>query len=240
MWPRPSRDHALLKARAETEIIAKGKREGNWIMSSRSGYYYREESGRGASGYRRGGYDDDPTSRLDQRLTEANHRMEDASFRCVRTLHETMQIANDTSEELERQSESLDRTEDNLDRMAVDLESSKRNMREVKSVFGSLVNRFSKPKIDKDPVVSKSSRTTTPPSPPKQRQAQASKSSTGNATVDRNLDELEAGLKMLEGQAYLMGSQIDESNDQLDRIRVKMDRNDVKLKKVTRDAKRQL
>ncbi|XP_003384143.1 PREDICTED: soluble NSF attachment protein 29-like [Amphimedon queenslandica] len=205
-----------------------------------SGRYDYDRDRRAGGGYGRRDYED----HLDQRLAEANQKMEDSSFRCVRTLHETMQIANDTSEELERQSESLDRTEDNLDRMAIDLESSKRNMREVKSVFGSLVNRFSKPKIDKDPAPSKSSRSTMPPSPPKQKkqaqQAQAVKSSTGNATVDRNLDELEAGLKMLEGQAYLMGSQIDESNDQIDRIRVKLDRNDQKLKKVTRDAKRQL
>ena len=208
-------------------------------MSSRYDY----ERGREGGGYGRRGYDQYDEDRLDQRVAQANQRMEDSSFRCVRTLHETMQIANDTSAELERQSESLDRTEDNLDRMAIDLESSKRNMREVKSVFGSLVNRFSKPKIDKDPAPSKSSRSTMPPSPPKQKrqaQAQAVKSSSGNATVDRNLDELEAGLKMLEGQAYLMGSQIDESNDQIDRIRVKLDRNDQNLKKVTRDAKRQL
>lgn len=202
---------------------------------------YDYDGARGGGGYGRRGYDQYDEDRLDQRLAQANQRMEDSSFRCARTLHETMQIANDTSAELERQSESLDRTEDNLDRMAVDLESSKRNMREVKSVFGSLVNRFSKPKIEKDPAPSKSSRSTMPPSPPKQKkQAQAVKSSTGNATVDRNLDELEAGLKMLEGQAYLMGSQIDESNDQIDRIRVKLDRNDQNLKKVTRDAKRQL
>lgn len=207
---------------------------------SRSGYSggYRDDRGR----VRRS---EDIDRGLDQRIMEANSRMEESSFRCVRTLHETMQVANETSEELERQSESLDRTEDNLDKMAIDLESSKRNMREVKSVFGSMVNRFSKPKYEKDPIPSKQTRSSPPPPPPSSKKAQAQKAavkpkSTGNEIVDRNLDELEAGLKMLEGHAYLMGSQLDESNDQVDRIGVKIDRNDARLKHVTKEAKREL
>lgn len=182
---------------------------------------------------------------LDQKLRDANQKMEDSSFRCVRTLHETMGMATATTEELERQSESLDRTEDNLDRMEVDLESSRRNMREVKSVFGSLVNRFTKPKIGSNaeplPKPKKKTPVDLPPDkPPSSTQAQTQKKSTGNETVDRNLDEVELCLKQLEGQAYLIGHQLDESNDQLERIRVKMDRNDIKIKSVTRDAKRQL
>ena len=198
-----------------------------------TGYY---NGGRG--GYRSREEEDEW---LDQKLREANHRMEDSSLRCVRTLHETMQIANETSEHLERQAESLDRTEDNLDRMAIDLESSKRNMREVKSVFGSFVNRFSKPKYSNEPITTHKKRNELPPSAvAKQQQVQTSKKSTGNETVDRNLDEVELCLKQLEGQAHLMGHQLDESNETLERIRVKMDKNDIKMKSVTREAKRQL
>ena len=182
---------------------------------------------------------------LDQRLLDANRRMEDSSFRCVQVLNETVKMATDTSEELEIQAESLDRTEDSLDKMAVDLECSRRNMREIKSMFGSMINRFTKPKIPSDPPPKKSSVPSSKSSkgaskPTAQAQAQVQKQSTGNEAVDRNLDQLEFGLKQLEGQAYLIGNQLDESNDQLERIRVKMDRNDIRIRDVTRDARRQL
>ena len=186
-----------------------------------------------------------PDEEIDQRLLDANRRMEDSSFRCVQVLNETVKMATDTSEELEIQAESLDRTEDNLDKMAIDLECSRRSMREVKSMFGSLVNRFTKPKIPSDPPPKKSSVPSSKSSkgaskPTAQTQAQVQKQSTGNEAVDRNLDQLEFGLKQLEGQAYLIGNQLDESNDQLERIRVKMDRNDIRIRDVTRDARRQL
>lgn len=210
------------------------------MASYNYGRSYDYDSGMRSRGERRSPRDEE----LDQRLLDANRRMEDSSFRCVQVLNETMKMATDTSEELELQAESLDRTEDNLDRMAVDLESSRRNMREVKSMFGSMVNRFTKPKIPSDPPPKKSSmpssKSSKGASKPSTAQAQVQKTSTGNVTVDRNLDQLELGLKQLEGQAYLIGSQLDESNDQLERVRVKMDRNDIRIRAITRDARRQL
>ena len=191
----------------------------------------------------RGPYND-RSDDLEYRLMAANRRMEDSSFQCVRVLNETMSMATDTTEELERQNESLGRTEQRLDEMEVDLEASRRDMREVKSIFGSFRNRFSKPTYTKDPPPSKkpsSSSKVATNSKKKQQQSQAlSKQSTGNEIVDRNLDELERGLKQLEGQAYLIGHQIDESDVTIDRVRVKMDRNDVRIKSITKDAKRQL
>lgn len=193
----------------------------------------------------RGTYNNDTRQdELRYRMMEANRRMEDSSFECVRVLNETMSMATDTTEELERQGESLDRTERRLDEMEVDLEASKRNMREVKSVFGSMVNRFSKPKVSKDPPPSKS-RGSSDHAYKKamkrnSKQDDKPKPSMGNEVVDRNLDALELGLKQLEGQAFLIGHQLDESSDQIDRIKVKVDRNDVKMKGITKDAKRQL
>ena len=196
--------------------------------------YYRERR-------RNDGYSGVTPEEYDQRMATANRKMEDSSFRCVQLMTETMGMANATSEELERQSEALDRTERHLDEMEVDLESSKRNMREVKSMFGSVFNRLSKPKFSSDPVPSSKSRSknSVPPPEPKTRQTQQYKS-TGNEVVDKNLDVLEAGLKQLEGQAYLIGHQIDTSTDQVDRIRVKMDRNDVRIQALNRDMRRQL
>ena len=181
---------------------------------------------------------------LDQRLLDADRRMENSSFRCVQILNETVKMATDTLEELEIQGKkSLDRTEDNLDKMDIDLVCSQRNMREVKSMFGSMVNRFTKPKIPSDPSPKKSSVPSSKSSKGASKptvQAQVQKKSTGNKVVDRNLDQLEFGLKQLERQAYLIGSQLDEYNDQLECIRVKMDRNNICIRDITRDARRQL
>ena len=177
---------------------------------------------------------------LDQRLLDANRRMEDSSSRCVQVLNETIKMATSISEELELQAESLDR-KDNLDKIATNLESSRRNMREVKSIFGSMVNRFTKPKIPSDPPPKKSSVPSSKPSKGASKptaQVQVQKQSTGNKVVDHNLDQLELGLKQLERQAYLIGSLLDEFNDTLERIRVKMDCNDICIKYVTRDARR--
>lgn len=180
-----------------------------------------------------------------QRLMEAHRRMEDASLQCVKVLHETQSMANDTSEELESQAEALDRTEQRLDEMEVDLEASKRSMREVKSVFGSIVNSFSKPKFSKDPPPSKSNPRSTPKKTSRGGQkdrgmVQTQKQSTGNEIVDRNLDEVELCLKQLEGQAYLISHQLDESNDQIDRVKTKVDKNHIRMKGVIRDARREL
>ena len=190
----------------------------------------------------------------EQRVALANRQMEDSSASCMRLMYETMDMATETSEELERQSESLDRTEAHLDGMEVDLECSKRRMREVKSMFGSLKNHFTKPKFFPEPKPAAKSKP--PGSQTKwgrggggegggkkggvQAQKQASKESTGNAIVDKNLDELEWGLRQLEGQAYLMGSQLDESDAQVERIKTKMDRNNIRIKRVTRDINGQL
>ena len=190
---------------------------------------------------------------LQQRMEAAHQRMEDSSRRCVELMYETMAMATDTTEELESQAEALERTERRLDEMDVALESSKRNLREVKSVFGGFVNSITKPKFrgEKPSSSSKSSffspfkqsgpKETESHSVGRQKQAAAvKKQSTGNAVVDRNLDQLEAGLKQLEGQAHLIGHQLDDSNVQIDRISWKMQKNDEKLTSVTRSAKDEL
>ena len=194
------------------------------MASYNYGCSYDYNRGMSTRGERRSLQDEE----LYQRLVDANRRMENSSFRCVQILNETVKIATDTSKELEIQGKkSLDRTEDNLDKMATDLVCSQRNTREVKSMFGSMVNPFTKPKIPSDPSPKKSSVPSSKSSKGASKptvQAQVQKKSTGNKVVDRNLDQLEFWSKQLEGQAYLIGSQLDESNDQLECIRVKMDR----------------
>lgn len=181
----------------------------------------------------------------EQRMGLANRRMEDSSAQCVRLINQTLDTAAETSEELELQRESLNRTEAHLDAMDVDLEQSKRSMREVKSVWGGWLNRFTKPtfaaepKIKSKPMPKQPSDSGRRSNKGSQRDEKPKNESTGNATVDKNLDEIERGLQMLNGHALLMGHQLDESNQTIDRIKVKMERNDVKIKSITKDVKRE-
>ena len=176
---------------------------------------------------------------VQQRMAVANREMEESSKSCVRILHQTMDLADNTTKELYRQSEALDRTEAHLDGIDVDLEQSRRNMREIKSVWGGLVNNITKPKFSKETKGRPS------PLPPDRRgqkrgPSQAQAESTGNEIVDRNLDELEKGLHMLEGQSRIIGHQLDESNVQIDRLRKKVDKSNNRLKNVTGDINGEL
>ena len=190
--------------------------------------YDRSRGYHDGQSYSRGRYNGGDRDELKYRMMEANRRMEDTSHQCVKLLRETMQMAGDTSDKLERQAKSLDRTEQRLDEMGMDLECSRRNVREVKSVFGSLVNKFSKPKLSKDPPPKKTSSSSSKAcsaqgGQKQQQQVQVEKKSTGNNVVDRNLDFVEVGLRKLKGQAHLIGHQLDEKSDQIDRIKTKMD-----------------
>ena len=198
------------------------------MASYNYGHSYDYDRGMSTRGERRSLQDEE----LNQRLLDANRRMEHSYFRCVQVLNETVKMATDTSEELEIQGKSLDRTEDNLNKMATDLVCSQRNTREIKSMFRSMVNHFTKPKIPSDPSPKKSSVPSSKSSKGASKptvQAQVQKKSTGNKAVDRNLDQLEFGLKQLERQAYLIGSQLDESNDQLECIIIIICSNAIKL-----------
>ena len=190
---------------------------------------------------------------LQQRLEAANQEMEDSSHRCVELVCETIAWGNETTEELEKQAEAFERTEMCLDEMDEVLGSSKRDMREMRSVFGGIVNSITKPQFrsEKPPPSSKSPHFNPfKKSKPKEAESHSSSSRTqatavkpqsiGNAIVDRNLDQLEAGLMQLEGQAYLMGHQIEKSNGVIKRLSSKMQRNEDKLKSVTKSVNREL
>ena len=155
----------------------------------------------------------------------------------------------DTAEELERQTEALDRTERRLDEMHVDLDKSKQHMRQIKSVFGGIGNYFARrkkinevtdPKMPKGRGSSgssdqhKSSASAAPPP------SMAGLKSTGNQVVDKNCVEMSKALHQLRGMGELIGEQLDDSSAQVDRLNYKMDRNDMKLKAVNKDIKRQL
>ena len=208
---------------------------------SSTGHYdsrgYDEEDGRGYGL---------PEDDYDMRIQAAYRRMEQSSGNSLRTLNETVRMGVETTEELERQAETLDRVETRLDEMDADLDKSKRHMRNIRSPFGGISNYFAKRKPVSeitDPKVPKSSSSQSSGRSEKSgRQQQQSKSydSTGNQVVDRNLEEMERALHQLKGIGELINDQLDDSDSQITRIGVKMDRDHGKMKGLNAEIRREL
>ncbi len=215
---------------------------------SRYGGYSGGGRGAGASG----GGQELTRDEYDQRMQIAHRRMEESSGSSLRVLHETVRMGVDTAEELEVQAETLDRVERRLDEMEVDLDQSKRHMRNIKSPFGGIGNYFSRrKKVNEitDPKMPKGSaaaamekkRQNTKGAKEHDRSEPAGgHKTTGNDVVDGNLDQMERALHQLKGIGVMIGDQLDDSEVQIERVAVKMDRGDVKIKKINRDIKREL
>lgn len=205
----------------------------------------------GGGGYG-GGYNSRPSERdpvddYESRYVMANKRMEESSASSLRTLNETMKMGIDTTEELERQAESLDRTERRLDEMHVDLDKGERNLRKIKSPFGGITNYFSRRKtVDEvtDPKGFKPTQTKgaakSKPGPANKKQQSYADASTGNTVVDDNLEEMGKALFQLKGIGEVMGTQLDDSEQQIDRVKYKIDRDHVKMDKLNKGIKREL
>lgn len=184
------------------------------------------------------------------RLMMANQRMEESSANSLRALNEAMRMGVDTTEELERQAESLDRTERRLDEMHVELDKGEKNMRRIKSPFGGIGNYFSRRKtveevtdpkaLRSQPKKGSSSTAKSKSSSKKSQQKEAPAPGTGNTVVDKNLDEMEKALFQLRGIGEVIGTQLDDSEQQLDRVKYKIDRDHVKMDKLNRDIKKEL
>ena len=180
----------------------------------------------------------------DRRIQAAHRRMEESSANSLRTLNECVEMGNDTTVELERQAEVMEGVERRLDEMDVDLEKSKKNMRVIRSPFGGIANYFARRKPvseitdPKEPSSQTRSKAVSskPQPPPQQRQY----ASTGNSKVDSNLDEMEKTLHTLKGIGELINYQLDDSDAQINRVAVKVDRENAKLGKITSDIKREL
>lgn len=227
--------------------------DGYGTRGGENGYGTRGGDGygsRGGDGY--GDYDSGPSMRggHEERMVMANRRMEESSASSLRALNETMRMGIETTEELERQAESVDRTERRLDEMHVELDKGERNMRRIKSPFGGIGNYFARKKTVEEVIDPKglkpqakrgaSSTTKTKPTTKKQQQQLEAARGTGNAVVDQNLDEMEKALYQLRGIGEVMNTQLDDSEQQLDRVKYKMDRDHVKMEKLNKDIKREL
>ena len=207
------------------------------------------------SGYGRG-YSDEPPPMTDAEFQakkqEVIHRMEDSSFRSLRSLHDCVRMGTETTEELDRQAEALDRVETKLDQIHVGLDKGERNLRKIKSPFGGMMNYFSKKKSVNEVTDPKGFKPSQQPSSNKKssgtggkQQAQAqlpqqTYKSSGSEVVDKNLDLMGKALDDLMGIGELIGEQLDDSTVQIERITYKTDRDDTKMKKLNQGIRKEL
>eukprot|EP00731_Ephydatia_muelleri_P023126 Em0015g709a len=179
----------------------------------------------------------------DDEFVRSEQKIRESTAHSLQILNDTLRIGIETTEELDRQAESLERTERNLDRMNHDLDSSKRMMNVIKSPFHALFRSSSSKKSDDDAADVKRSKKAAG----KESSDQTSRSpslqnakSTGDVVVDQSLDEMSKALHQLRGVGELMSEQLDDSDRAIGRIDRKMERADVKMKKVTKDIKKEL
>ena len=195
-----------------------------------------------SAGQRSYDYQNMTEEELDMEIQATKRRMDESSSRSLRIVNECLAMGLDTSSELERQAETMDRVERTLGNMEVDLDQSKRHMRKIKSPFGGVANYFSKPSYGSGDgkSTSRSGRKVPEPREERNRRPVQTNASTGSEITDRNVEEMGKALHQLKGVGLLLGDQLDDSLAQIERTRGKVDRNQGKVKKVTRDIKVEL
>lgn len=189
--------------------------------------------------------------RLQQEKELLEKRMVDSSFRSVNMINESQQVAGETAEDLMIQREKLERTNKTLDKMQDDLNSTDRNINSMKSIWGTMTNWFKKPlkpstndtKTDNTDAIDSMKESNQnnatrvggldnfpKSSPAMHHQPQMYQQSNNvNDVVDRNLDNMLAGLTMLKGQAVALGEEVDYQNQLLDTISQKVDKTDDRI-----------
>jgi len=170
-----------------------------------------------------------------------------SSERGLGLLYESEKVGVATADELSRQKEQLMKTEQRLDDINSTLRNSEKHIQGIRSVFGAVRNYFGgrstappaitgpmKPDPQQGsarvPVVSSASTASLQQQPQSQRYqethpglrnkpgfVQAPPASVDDA-LDRNLDDMAAGLSRLKGLAQGLNSELNEHNDLLDRV----------------------
>ncbi|XP_057294958.1 soluble NSF attachment protein 29-like isoform X2 [Hydractinia symbiolongicarpus] len=191
-------------------------------------------------------------ARIKQEKELYQQRMIDSSYRSLRMINESQGIASETAEELRKQREQLERTDKNLDKISGDLKQTDRNITSLKSIWGTMSNWFKKPVQTDDPHTEDSRANALKINQDIRRDnneiknnlrtinqradlswegdsdANVRQSST-DAIVDKNLDNMMAGLEILKNQGMALGAEIDDHNVLLDRIQRKTETADANI-----------
>nr|CAG4641404.1 EOG090X0MTI [Eulimnadia texana] len=194
----------------------------------------------------------------------------DSSRRALGLLHESEQVGVSTAEELLRQREQLERTDGRLDDINNTLRVSEKHIQNIKSVFSSIKNYFSK---GNEPTKLSSGPSNSPSMPSSGSSSQLSKvidetkpesSAKPSGThpglrirgfddeepqktttaVDEELDEnlglMSDSLARLKGLAQGLNTELDSQNALIDRVQTKADKVDWKVNRQNKDMQRLL
>lgn len=178
----------------------------------------------------------------------------DSTQRSRRQLEQSEQIGISTAQDLLAQREKLENAEKNLDEIDKTTKMTQRNLNSLKSFFGGFFkNKFSRSK-DSTPTsvrtstsdnklnktvssLNKSSYTNTPVSQTGPSLSESSRAAIKGTRweamdneIDANLDSMSAQLARLNELGKAIGNEVDSQNEMLDRIQVKAERNDARVR----------
>lgn len=184
---------------------------------------------------------------LAERRREIEERTLASSERGLGLLYESEKVGVATADELSRQKEQLMRTEQRLDDINSTLRNSEKHIQGIRSVFGAVRNYFGRSNTSALPPPPAPSPGPSAASPAPQSARVGGSASLGNLqqsqryqenhpglrnkpgfvqqqpasvddALDRNLDDMAAGLSRLKGLAQGLNSELNEHNDLLDRV----------------------
>ncbi|XP_071509291.1 synaptosomal-associated protein 29-like [Diadema antillarum] len=130
-------------------------------MSSSNPFFDDESAGGGGAGNTWNDWDDlgkdttdyDPNKDYgfgvqskQMELERRKQNMLDSTHRSMGLMYEAEQVGNETAAELLHQGEQLRRVDNKLDKIDSDLDTSKKHITSMKSIFGGIANYFSKSK----------------------------------------------------------------------------------------------
>nr|CAG4637551.1 EOG090X0MTI [Ceriodaphnia reticulata]SVE73354.1 EOG090X0MTI [Ceriodaphnia reticulata] len=200
---------------------------------------------------------------------EIEQRTLQASSRAKGVLYETEQIGISTAEDLVRQREQLERAGNRLDEMNNSLRTSERHIQNIKSVFSSVKNYFSKPaepaKNTSDSSLPKSSSSSSnlsrvleqntsqmdrEPLPQQPHPALRIKGlendfshkplSNVDEQLEQDLGDMSLSLSRLKGLAQGLNSELDDQNALIDRLQTSADKADWRIQRQNKDMERLL
>nr|CAG4645985.1 EOG090X0MTI [Lynceus sp. MCZ IZ 141354] len=206
---------------------------------------------------------DDRKEQLMFQKQQIEERTLQSSQRAVGLLYETEEVGISTAEELSRQREQLERTDERLDDINASLRVSERHIQNIKSVFSSIKNYFSK-----TPEPPKPGGRTTPTTSPNSKETGTSIESSPSsqslpgphpglrvrgietseryspssidAQLDDNLGVMGDTITRLKGLAVGLEKELDEQNSLIDRVHMKSEKADWKIQRQNKDMQRLL
>lgn len=195
-------------------------------------------------------------------MDELEQRSLESTRNSVRVLDETLRIGVDTAVELDRQGEQLNRVDRRLDDIDANLVQSNKHLRQVKSVFGGIVNWFSSDKPILTPTPGSGSSEQVEESRRLRQQVErrraeesAERRAGGSARaagrqltaqsaqtqeIDANLDVLSAGLSRLTELSLDMNEELAKQNDQIGKMSGRVEKLDDQVGVLNRKTRRLL